>query len=518
MNKLAQYLNQHLAGDVVTQQAILRKYATDRGPLTIQPDMVAFPRTTNDIRKLLRFSWQLAEKNYSLSVTPRGSGTSVNGGALGSGIVVDMSRYMNTIYEVDSKQSLIRLQPGATAANVATAMALHSLSAPYYEEASESTIGGIVADSHETTGEPWIDQLEVVLANGDVMQTKRLSKREFNRKKGEQGFEADIYRGIDTLIEDHKDLIDQLDTRSGAGYAAIGQVKRRDGSFDLTPLFCASQGTLGIMSEMIISGQPGVADTSFVIIGFDKAAAARDALDDLAKIKFRRVEYFDKTMIARAHEHGKSFDFVAEEGSLPEAILLLWLDDSASRARTKKQKKLTKILSNYSAKIVATDNLSDSDYSGVLALKTLGLLPSNNSESPISLANGIVIVLEQVETFRTGVAKLAAKHHLELSLYGRPFENIWSVATTINTSSVGGKRTMLTLLDELASLTAQCGGFLSGEYGEGRLQCYSVHRAFDKEVQELYAKIRAIFDPHGMLNTGVKQPIDIKDLARLLHK
>ena len=519
MNKLAQYLNQHLAGEVVTQTSVLQRYANDHGPLAITPDMVAFPRTTSDLRKLLRFSWQLADKGYSLSITPRGGGTSSNGSALGGGVVVDTARYMNTIYEVDSKQRLIRLQPGATVTSLASIMATHGLYTPQYDdELPQSTIGGISAESHSVEGDDWIDQLEVVLANGDLMQTKRLSKRELNRKKGEQGFEADIYRAVDALIDDNKELIDQLDTRSAAGYAAIQNVKKRDGSLDLTPLFYASQGTLGIISEMIISGQAMPVASSAVAIGFAEAATARDTLDDITKMSFSRVEYFDKTIIERASKQGKPFDYLATDEQSPEVIILLWLDDTSTRARNKKQKKIEKILVKRDAKCVVANDIDNSDYASLLSLKTLGQLSSSNTESVVPLASGMVIALEQFETFREGLAKLSAKHRLSLSLHGRPFENIWSVDAEVNMSSVGGKRALITMIDEVATLASQCGGLISGKYGEGRLQGYSVQRSLDKEIQELYAKIRKIFDPHTMLNPGVKQATDIKELAKQLRR
>ena len=239
MSKVAAYLQEHISGEVTTNPAVLESLGRDLSVLEITPEMAVYPRTTNDIRKIARFTWQLAEKGHVMPITVRGSGTDETGGAIGKGISVVMPAHMNRIFEFDTKQKLIRLQPGANAAAVNSALLLQGMMIPSLpSSASYSTIGGIVSSGENGPfagkyGDvsKWISQLEVVLANGDILQTERISKRELNKRKGKQTFEGEIYRSLDNLIEDNAQVIAEKvasDIRDNTVYSAISKVNQKD--------------------------------------------------------------------------------------------------------------------------------------------------------------------------------------------------------------------------------------------------------------------------------------------------
>src|ERR1700757_4233622 len=125
MSKVAQYLNEHLLGEVTTNDHVRKQFATDGSVLAIVPDMVIYPRTTSDLRKIARFSWQLAEKGHRLPITPRGGGSDQTGGAIGSGVIIDTVAHMDAIFELDAKQRLVRVQPGVNFKALNDALKLH---------------------------------------------------------------------------------------------------------------------------------------------------------------------------------------------------------------------------------------------------------------------------------------------------------------------------------------------------------------------------------------------------------
>ncbi len=114
MNKIAAYLSQHLSGEVSSAQSLRKFYSTDGSILSIAPEIVAFPRVTNDVRKIARFTWQLAEKGHIVGITVRGYGGDVTGAAIGKGIIVDTSKQLNGIIEIAAKDKLVHVQPGAS--------------------------------------------------------------------------------------------------------------------------------------------------------------------------------------------------------------------------------------------------------------------------------------------------------------------------------------------------------------------------------------------------------------------
>ena len=303
MSKVSDYLQSHLLGELYTRMDVRAAYARDGSVLEQRPELIVFPRNTNDVRKLMRFAWQLAEKGHKLPVTVSGAGGDVTGGALSTGAMIDMSRHMDEVFEYDAKQKLLRVQPGASAAAIQSALRLNGTTLPALDETTSETLGGAIGN--DTGGylsgsmgmmREWASQLEVVLDNGEVMQTGPISKREFSKLRGSQGRVGDIYRGVDTILEDHKDLIADLakqDLVDRSGYPGIVDVRQRGGGIDLTPLFVGSQGTLGVVVEAIVKTEFIPKEPQAAALFFGSVEQAHDAADDLASTNPSALEYYD---------------------------------------------------------------------------------------------------------------------------------------------------------------------------------------------------------------------------------
>jgi FAD/FMN-containing dehydrogenase len=515
MNKLAQYLNQHLVGEVLVDDSVLERFATDNSPLSITPEMVVYPRSTNDIRKLLRFVSQLAEKGHQLPVTARGYGTNGTGAAIGRGVIVSLSSHMHTIFEYDAKQRLVRLQPGTSTRSLKNALRLHGTSMPFIEfDETDSTVGGLLSNSSTALSKDSVNQLEVVLSNGDNMQTKRLSKRDLNKIKGKQSFEADIYRAIDGLIDERKALIDQLDDKNMSGYASIADVKQKDGSLDLTPLFLGSQGTLGIISEMILKSDY-VSDNKSIIVGATSDPAnARDLVDDVAKIKPAHMMYFDAATMEAAQLSGKTFAFT-NEVSNPTVVVAIFNDISA-RNQAKKLKKAQKLYTKHDATVATSADMNDSEFASVFSIISLSE-QTDDTSSALPMMDNAYVPPARFEDFSNSLFELSKKLKIDLPLHGQPLEGLWTVRPKVNLKTVGGKQAVFKLIEEYSQLVERFGGYLAGGHSEGRLQTYSTYKTIDDEIQQLYIDIKNIFDPAGVLNSDVKQKIDVKDLVKSLR-
>ena len=521
MSKLSQYLNQHLVGEVIVEPETRQKFATDNGPLEYLPEMVVYPYSTSDIRKLTLFAWQLAQKGHRLSITPRGGGTNGTGAAIGSGAVLALTKHMNSMLEFDAKQRLVRLQPGMSFEALRAALALQEMELPAFASApSDATIGGALADGRRSgESSDVVDKLEVVLANGDVIQTERLTKRDFRKKLGQQGMEGDIYRGVDRLIEDNKQLVDAISTQDGGGYASIADVKRSDGSFDLTPLFLGSQGTLGIISEMILKLEYAPTAWEFVIGMFYDAGSARDALDQVMKVGASSVEWIDASLFRQAAALGKEVDFVKEaenEGPLA-TVLVATMNDTSARARAKKAKKIARIYTQFGAYVKRIEE------SGAPVLpmldSTLRLVfeSSDNGGHALPLMRGAHVPLDRFEEFTSAVASLSTKYHTGLPLHGSVADGIWHVRPSLNLDKVSGKQAVFKLVDDYAELVSKFGGYMASVSGEGRLQGFSTHKRFDEDQATLYEDIKLLFDPHDILNSDVKKAGDIHATVKRLR-
>ena len=521
MNKIAHYLNTHMLGEVIVSPNVREAHSTDASVLHYTPDMVAYPRATSDIRKIARFSWQLAEKGHTLPLTMRGAGTDTTGAAIGAGMIVATMPHMNTIFEYDSGQKLVRLQPGVTVNALTNALALHGTAIPELRwDHQMASVGGGIASQRGAI--EFVDQLEVVLANGDVLQTKRLSKRELEKKKGQQTFEGEIYRGVDGLIEDNPDLIDALvhddDRLDHEGYAGLEAVKHKNGSFDLTPLFVGSQGSLGIISEMILKAEFVNQNPAMVVAAFAERDGARDALDIIDEVDPSAVEYIDSKYFDAASMAGKTYRFYEEAkeqfGSVA-AVVTVTLNDFNERARSKKMKKLLSKLKPLGAHLVSESDYINSDLRALNSVTYWLLNPEKPEFSAPPVLDGMYVPMQRFDVFASDLDALMKHHHVALALYGRPQDELWYVRPLIRMGTVADKQKLFKLTAELAALASKHGGAPFGAAGDGRLGAGL--RIESSEQQELFKKLKQIFDPNGTLNPGVKHDTTARDLARQLR-
>ncbi len=527
MSKVAAYLRGHISGEVSTREDVRASVATDNSVLSITPELVIYPRNTNDIRKVARFAWQLAEKGHVLPLTARGAGTDDSGAAIGKGAVIATTAHMNKIFEYDAKQRLVRLQPGASVGALQAALGLHGTAIlPLVGSHANGTVGGAIASAvagplagKYGTIQQSINQLEVVLASGDVLQTSRISKRDLSRKKGLQGFEGDIYRGIDGIIEEYEEILPKLAANDATGYNSIADVRRKDGSFDLTPLFVGSQGTLGIISEMILRAEHRNTQLSVAALVFASSNAARDALDGLADLKPALLEYFDAELFDMAAKQGRAYKFytAASENFVPQSVVVVGFDEFNAHQRKKNLRRAAKMFDKADGVYVTADDEAAADEAiAALDVAYYTSLPDKNGVVSSALYGGFHIPTARLEEFVKGVQALATQLHEPLPMAGHVITNTYTLYPEFALDKVADKQKVFKLIDALTKLVYAHGGTMVAEGGEGRLKARSVYAELDEKVVAMYEAVRKVCDPHGTLNPGVKQSGDVRTLVSQL--
>ncbi len=525
MSKVATYLRGHLAGEVDFRTDLRAARAKDAGILAIAPEMVVSPRNTSDIRKTARFSWQLSERGHALPLVARGAGYGINGGAVGRGAQISLAAHMNTIFEYDSKQRLARLQPGVTIQTLQSALALQGTGVLALDGLdSRGTIGGAIADNAAgyLAGKYGslaanVSQLEVVLANGDVLQTGKISKRELSRKKGQQDLEGDIYRGVETILEDYADEISTIHERDQTGYNSIARVRDRDGSIDLTPLFIGSQGTLGIISEMILRVDFRSQHLDTAALVFASADTARDMLDELRRFAPAFVKYFDATLVRRAVQVGYKAPWFQEVGGkAPQAVILVGFDDFNARARAKGKKKLEKLCGSVADVSLVLDDDARASLSPLLDIARYSTLPDRAGVGMPPLLSDWFVPPERFEDFTKALAALGNKLRVDLPIAVDGLTELVSAYPLAPIAQASDRQKLMRLFDETARLVHQYGGAIVGQHGEGRLLSRFAYECIGARRVDMYRAIRKLFDPLGTLNPGVKQLNDVRQLAGMI--
>jgi FAD/FMN-containing dehydrogenase len=530
MNKIAHYLNEHILGEVNSDSVSKQKFSHDGSILSITPEIIVHPRVTNDIRKVARFSWQLAEKGHILPVTIRGAGSNKTGAAIGKGIIVNTMSHLNKIIFTSYKNNdqFIHLQPGTNYGAMNETLKSQGLVVPVCPNSSRySTVGGAVADNlagvrfdkTNNVGDQVL-RLEIVLSNGDLIETSRISKHELNKKKGLQTFEGEIYRKIDGIIEDNQQIIaDKIanNPQENVGYTGIAKVKDKKGSFDLTPLLVGSQGTLGLISEIVLKAQTYSDNTSVLVATFGSPESARDAADILTSFEPSVMELIEGTLFDLAHSYGKKYIFSEryQDESAP-SVLYVSFNDSSDRALHKKVKQVIKKLSKFETTIYTSTDYSIDELQAVREVEAVVAHPQTKGESRLNIIDGASIPANRREEFIAALSDLANKHHITLPLRIEWPSGIIYTKPVLNLHTVSDKQKTFKLITDYMEIVARYGGSMAADGAEGRLRAMGSYAQLDEDELEIYHQVKAAFDPFGILNTGVKQKSDLKTLVSQL--
>jgi FAD/FMN-containing dehydrogenase len=530
MSKITQYLNEHILGEVTSAESVRKQYSTDGSILNITPEIVSHPRVTNDIRKIARFTWQLAEKGHILPMTVRGCGSDQTGAAIGKGIIVNTVAHLNKILYINlkSKDQFVHVQPGVNLGALNDTLSSHGMMLPTSPmSAPYNTVGGALANnvSSPMSGQygqigDWVKRLEVVLANGDLIETTRISRRELDKKKGLQTFEGEIYRKIDGIIDDNQQVInDQIDPngRDNTGYSGIAKVKQRDGSFDLTPLIVGSQGTLGIISEAVLKTDFSNDEESVVVAVFADDKAARDAASIIAKEKPAVLEVIDGRLFDMAKAQGKKYPFGDSDGNSVGAVLYISYNDFSNGARHRHVKHTLKKLSKLPASVLTSEDHQIEQLYAIREVSSTVILPEAKEESMPPLLDGASIPAERMEEFLASLDEFASKNHVTLPTHIEVLSGVVRTRPVLQLHHVSDKQKTFKLINDYMELVARHGGSYNVESGEGRLKAAASYVQLSTEVQEMFNEIRLTFDPYGTLNPGVKQSSDLKTLVSQLN-
>lgn len=530
MSKVAYYLQEHLSGEVMSNADARRYFATDGSVLTVTPSLVVYPRNENDVRKTARFTWQLAERGRVIPITARGAGTDQAGAAIGSGIMLVFPAHMHRILELDDKSGVVTVEPGVNYGKLQQTLHTHGRFLPPYPSSIEySTMGGAVANN--TCGEKsvkyggtrdFVRSLRVVLANGEVIETRRLNKKEFSKKLGQSNFEGEIYRAVDALIEENQELIDKANldlTKNSAGYY-LGDIKRKDGSFDLSSLIVGSQGTLGIVTEISFDTEPYNVNTTLLVAYFDDLQKAQEAVLELRDFSETpsALEMVDEQLLEFVHRVSPNRLKGVIERPYPKVVLLVEFDNANERVQKKYAKKAEKVLENLSIHLqVESDPVKQDELWSIRRSAAAVTAFGDGGAKALPIIEDGVVPPERFREFVENVYKIFDRFHLQAAMWGHAGDANLHMQPLLDLSQVGDRQKVFKIMNEYYNMLLSMGGSTSAEHGDGRLRAPYLQQMYGPEVYALFQKVKQIFDPYGTLNPGVKMNVDLDQIKPLLR-
>ena len=530
--KIATYLQTHLQGEVIASPAVRTHFSFDSSVLQITPQVVVYPRSTNDVRKAVRFAWQLAEKGHVLPITPRGFGTDTTGASLGAGAILSFPSHMGQILELDTKQKLVRVQPGIEVSSLQETLHTHGLCfSPLPSRMPHTTIGGALANgaaSHLSGAKGfmhhWVDKLEVVLPDGEVIQTGKISKRELEKKKGLPTLEGDLYRAVDGITADNQEAIAAYDDKmyvvrnDNAGYRFVGLFDK-SGAVDLTPLFVGSQGTLGVITEVILKLQEYEPQTSYAVAVYDSLDQAVAATERCTSNEIISVELFSKQLIKEVNKlRGNSVIKAIFEEPL-EGYIVIVESRGGKKHRIKSGIKATaKRLSSDAKGLRILKPDEHETVEQLRAYKNAHVLYDTAGKSALPIINGAMVPEKSLSEFLPKVEAVMKKHHVEEGWTCDALSGELTIMPQLDVSKVGGRQKIIALMNDYFNLVWSVGGTVAGSDSDGRMKALYTDKQLGEQLVAANRELKKAVDPHAIMNPGVKVNVDSKRLVSLLRK
>ena len=528
MSRIAQYLQEHLNGEVTDSLEVRRYFSTDSSILQMMPSVIVYPAGENDVRKTARFSWQLAQRGKTLPITARGAGSDTSGAAIGSGIIMVFTAHMNRILALDPKKEYVTLEPGITFGGLQQTLYTHGLFLPPYPASSAyATIGGGLANN--SIGEKsvkygdmskYVEKLSVVLANGEVIETGPIGKRELNRKLGLTTLEGDIYRGIDALIEENPELISDEKKRlrsrhNRAGYN-IFDVKKK-GTFNLTPLFLGSQGSLGIITEATLHLVRHNPQSELALLSLDSLAELHDILPRLVGLNPSICEMINKTAVFEITRLSPNQLNGILDNPAAGMHIILEFDDGKEGAQKKALKSLQKLADRTGSHLRIANNIEERDKINKLrrAVATLFLETRGNSKA-VPVAEDVSLPLDRLVDFLNKAIGIYSAARLQPAIWGHAGDGVVRMHPVLDLAQIGDRQKLFKVSDAIYNTALTMGGSITAAAGDGRVRAPYIKHVYGDEAHQLMMQIKKVFDPYGILNRGVKTASaqDIKTIMR----
>jgi len=510
-------------GDIGDDAANRTVLATDNSIYQRLPMAVLYPRDAADLELIAR---QLGRKTYrEIVIAPRGGGTGTNGQSLTDGLVVDVSRHMNRIVEIDVDNRRVRVQAGVVKDQLNAALRPHGLFfAPELSTSNRATIGGMISTDASGQGSceygktrNHVLALDVVLPGGERLESEPLDDAALAGACSGDDRRGEIYRTIrDIAITERERIAATFPplNRCLTGYDLAHLVDDR-GRFDLNSVLCGSEGSLALLNEATLNVLPLPRHSTLVNVryaGFMEAL--RDAKALMAVGNPTSIETIDDRVLQLAMEDFV-WDSVAEffpnensQTSIRGINLVEFNDDDPQRLAERISAFTDHLGTDASVERLGYTLAEGRPQIGrvyAMRKRAVGLLgnarvDAKGEKRPIPFVEDTAVPPERLADYIAEFRQLLDARGLEYGMFGHVDAGVLHVRPAIDMKDPDQARLIREISDEVAALTQRYGGLLWGEHGKGVRSEYSPR--FFGELYPALQRVKAAFDPFNQFNPG----------------
>ncbi len=516
-------------------------YSHDASLFEIKPQLVVFPKDSDDVQKLIQTVASNKKDNPELSLTARSAGTCMSGGAINDSIIMDFAKHFNNVINVTPTEA--KAQPGVYYRDFEVETLKQGALMPAYPASRDlAALGGMV--NNNAGGEKsleygknreFVTSLQVVFADGKEYTVKPLNKLELDVKIAQGDYEGNIYKRIYELCENNYEAIKAAEpkvSKNSMGYNLWSVWDRETGIFNLQKLIVGSQGTLGITTEITYRLIPAKKHSGLLVLFLKDINKLGELIPKILESKPATFESFDDQTLFLSIRFMPSFlkllgpakfihllitlipDGLQLLRGIPKLILMVEFNGETEQEVRDKIRALHNQLGKHRARYEingfeedATEAKSEKFW--IMRRRSFQLLRSKVKDKHTApFIDDLIVNPVHLPKFLPELRAIIKKYKLFATIAGHMGDGNFHIIPLMKLEDPKERAKLLPCMKEVDELVLSYGGSLAGEHNDGLIRGPWLEQQFGKEILNLFKEAKSIFDPQNIFNPHKKSDAD----------
>lgn len=528
---LGEEIKKFFAGEVFDDGETLEKYSHDASLFEVRPQVVVWPKDSEDIKKLVKFVADKKAENPNLSLTVRSAGTCMSGGSLNESIIIDVTKHINGVRSINKDEAVVL--PGTYYRDFEVeTLKFDSILPCYTASKNLCAIGGMIGNNAagEKTlrygkMENYIKELKVVFTDGNEYIVRPLNKDELDKKIAQGDFEGNLYKEIFEIVSKNSEILEKEKPKVSKNSAGYYLWNVWDGkTFDLTKLIVGSQGTLGIVTEATLRLVPVQKTSKLFVIFMPKLSKLGDLVDEILKFEPESLEsYDDSTMklaikflpemlknMKTAGFFRLAISFLPEAimmltGGVPKLILLVEFSGNSEKEIDEKMISLQKAIKSFRFKSRITRSAKEAEKYWTIRRESFNLLRQHvRGLRTAPFIDDVVVRPEFLPEFLPKMRKILDDSGMLYTIAGHAGNGNFHIIPLMDMKKSENRGLIKRISDEVYDLVTDFGGSITAEHNDGIVRTPYLPKMFSSEVLDLFSDTKEVFDKDNIFNPGKK--------------